>query len=189
MKIYFNASLRGKKQYAENYDLIVKAIKHTGNDVSCAPVMAEDVEEGIEGNVKKVADFFKARKQAMKTSDVVVFDVSFPSTGIGYEIALALQFSKPVIALHVKDAPPNYVIENIKDEKFQLVDYLLADVDRAVEDALTYATEQMDTRFNFFISPDIAAYLDSVSKQKKVPRAVYLRELIEEDMAESEFGE
>ena len=37
-------------------------------------------------------------------------------------------------------------------------------------------------RFTFFITREIAAYLDKVTVRKKVPKAVYLRKLVEEDM-------
>jgi hypothetical protein len=42
--------------------------------------------------------------------------------------------------------------------------------------------ENIDTRFNFFISPKIGNFLDWIAKKKKLPRAVYLRKLIEDDM-------
>jgi hypothetical protein len=45
-----------------------------------------------------------------------------------------------------------------------------------------YLSDTQDVRFNFFISPQIGNYLDWVSKNKRIPRAVYLRRLIEEDM-------
>ena len=58
-------------------------------------------------------------------------------------------------------------------------------VEEALKLALDYASDQMDTRFNFFISPKHGNYLDWISKNKKVPRAVYLRRLIEKDMDEN----
>lgn len=188
MKVYLNASLRGKKRYEKNFELLKKAIEAAGHEVVAAPVLEGDIDEKIEGELKKVTDYFKRRRGWLKKSDVCVFEVSFPSTGIGFEIALALQLSKPVVAFHVEDAPKNEVIETIKDEKFQVVEYQLDKLAKVVQSALDYASEQMDTRFNFFISPEIGSYLDWVSKMKKVPRAVYLRKLIEEDMkSESEF--
>jgi hypothetical protein len=48
--------------------------------------------------------------------------------------------------------------------------------------ALSFAQNNVDTRFNFFISPSIGNYLDWISKNKNIPRSVYLRTLIEKDM-------
>jgi len=51
-----------------------------------------------------------------------------------------------------------------------------------VANALDYVSSAQDVRFNFFISPEIGRFLDWVSKKRRLPRAVYLRKLIEEDM-------
>ena len=39
-----------------------------------------------------------------------------------------------------------------------------------------------DMRFTFFITSKIAVYLDKTSRDQKLPKSVYLRNLIEEDM-------
>jgi len=44
------------------------------------------------------------------------------------------------------------------------------------------ANKNIDVRFNFFVSPKIISYLDWVSKNRMVPRSVFLRELIEKEM-------
>lgn len=183
MKVFVNASLTGKKEFGENYDKLCQAVKKAGYEIVSCPVTDERLMEMVRGSTKTRSDFFKKIKRWTKQSDAVVFEVSYPSTAIGFEVALALQMGKPVVAFHVKNAPPNIVLETIKDEKLQLVEYDIRDIDREVRDALQYASEQMDTRFNFFISPDIGAYLDWVSKEKKIPRAVYLRKLIEDEMS------
>ena len=54
-----------------------------------------------------------------------------------------------------------------------------------VASALDYVSSAQDVRFNFFISPTIGLYLDWISKNKRIPRAVYLRKLIEEEMREN----
>jgi hypothetical protein len=66
----------------------------------------------------------------------------------------------------------------------------LAELGKEIPMLLDFASDQQDTRFNFFISPKHQNYLDWIAKYKKVPRSVYLRELIETDMANnSEFIE
>jgi len=47
---------------------------------------------------------------------------------------------------------------------------------------LHYANKQQDSRFNFFINPKLLAYLDWIARSKRLPRAVFLRKLIEDRM-------
>jgi hypothetical protein len=73
-----------------------------------------------------------------------------------------------------------------QEEKLLILSYNNKNLEEVLESAVDYASEQQDTRFNFFISPQIGNYLDWVAKQKRVPRAVYLRRLIEEDMKKNQ---
>jgi len=71
-----------------------------------------------------------------------------------------------------------------------LVEYTLPELKRTLDYGLEEALNQVDVRFNFFISPQIGRYLDWVSQKKRIPRAVYLRKLIEEEMnSNTEYGE
>lgn len=183
MKVFFNASLSGKKKFGENYQLIHEAILKAGHELVASPVVTAEAENTDWTDPKAAGSYYKQIKEWTKKADLVIFEVSYPSTSIGFEVAMALSMSKPVMAFHGQDAPENFVLESIKDDKFQMVDYRLDEVDQAVADAITYATNQADTRFNFFISPDIGAYMDWLSRVRKLPRAVFLRQIIEQDMA------
>jgi len=187
MKIFYNASLTGKSEYLEYYELINAAIEKSGHEILAAPVMKKTVEAVIKESTKEAGDYAQKLQKWIKQADVCIFEVSYPSTSIGYEVALALTNAKPVVALHVHDAPVNSVLESIKDDKLQLIDYRVHEIEGLVADAIEYAGEQMDTRFNFFISPEIGNYLDWVAKERKLPRAVFLRQLIEEDMADQGY--
>lgn len=182
MKVYFNAPLFGKKDYLTNYQAVHQAITDSGNELVASPVMDYELEDVMKEDVESASNYYKNLVRWIKQSEIVVFEVSYPSTSIGFEIAVALQHSRPVIALHTESAPKNVILESIDDERLQLLDYRLDEVAELVKDALMYAADQADTRFNFFVSPKIAEHLDMISKEEKTPRAVYLRQLIEEDM-------
>lgn len=51
-----------------------------------------------------------------------------------------------------------------------------------LKEAMSKAENKVDVRFNFFVTPRILLYLDWLAKNKKLPRSVYLRNLIESDM-------
>jgi len=182
MRIFFDGSIAGKKELGEKYKAIYAALEKTGGKLLESPVMQYEVKDVLKDDSKAAADHYEELLKLIKKADVCVFEVSFPSIGIGHEITVALQQSKPVIALQAKGTRVNRVLDGIRDDRFQLLEYTDSDVALVVADAVSYATEQQDTRFNFFISPQIGAYLDRVSKERRLPRAVYLRRLIEEDM-------
>ena len=182
MKLFFNASLMGKKEFAQNNKAIYDALIRSGHKMLAAPVMDNSTENVAKETAKEASSYYDKLVKWIKAADVCVFETSYPSTSIGHEIAVALGMSKPVIAFHVKEAPKNMVLDSIRDDKLQVIDYSLNKIDLLVDDAIAYALDQSDTRFNFFISPQIGTYLDKVSKERRLPRAVYLRRLIEEDM-------
>ena len=51
-----------------------------------------------------------------------------------------------------------------------------------IKDFLNYVQGANDMRFTFFITSEIASYLDKISRNKKIPKSVYLRRLIEKEM-------
>jgi hypothetical protein len=55
-------------------------------------------------------------------------------------------------------------------------------LEEKLKGALERAKEQSDIRFNFFVTPQILSYLSWLSGRKRIPRAVFLRTLIEREM-------
>lgn len=184
IKIFFDASLSGKKYYKEEYQAILSKLKHLGCSVVASPVIEGSASFVAQETEAEAERYYQNLMKWIGGADMAVFEVSHPSTGIGHEIAVALHKGKPVIALYTKEKRP-YVLESITDEKLQVLEYHIDELDTLLRDALEYATEQQDVRFNFFVSPEIQHYLDWVAKFKRTPRAVYLRELLEKDMREN----
>ncbi len=106
---------------------------------------------------------------------------SFPSISVGYEISLALHRGKPVLVLYSSGDPPNLLFYH-KDEKLSCEKYTLETVKDIIEEFINYLRGTNDTRFTFFITPKIAAYLERIAKKERIPKSVYLRKLIEKDM-------
>jgi hypothetical protein len=182
MKIYFTASSRGKKDYSENYRKIYDVIENLGHE-NLDDLIIQTVDENYfySGSHDDQMKLFKQTLVNIKSCDMVVLEVSVHSLSMGYVMHKALDMGKPVIALYLKGREPYFAL-GIENEKLQVVDYELNSIENILKSGLDYAEEQMDTRFNFFISPKIGTYLDWVSRKKRIPRAVYLRRLITEDM-------
>jgi len=184
MKVYFTASARGKSSYKANYKRIYEVIEELGHKNLDDLILKVDPGKLYLGDEQAQVDLYKNTLDFIKEADIVVLEVSLPSLSMGYVMDRALEQGKPVVILHLEGSNP-YFAGGIQDEKLQVLSYTPENVKRTLKAALKDAKEQMDVRFNFFISPKIGAYLDWISKTRKTPRAVYLRRLIEDDMGKN----
>ena len=187
MKVVFVASHTQKEELGEYYKRVVKFLRDKGLDVSSGSLFDEKLEKEGSDNREK---WYKESIREVQKADLVIVEISYPSTAnVGHELTYALEIGKPVVALYHKGKEPVF-LRGREDEKLLLFEYTENDLESVLDSALEYATDIQDVRFNFFISPAIGRYLDWVSKKRRLPRAVYLRRLIEEDMrANKEYGE
>jgi len=183
MKIYFVASIAGKEKYSENYRCIIENLKALGHKLfeNVSPSTVKSV-YGLTDEEK--IDYYRQVLNWIKNCDVVVTEASYPSLGVGFEISTALEKGKPVIVLYTEGEGPHF-LEGLESEKLIIIKYSLDDLKQQLKDSLQFAAEQADIRFNFFIPPSISNYLDWISKEKRIPRSVYLRRLIEADMGKN----
>lgn len=177
MKVYFISSPRGVAKEKEDHKDIYFALEELGHNNLTDFVITVDAEKFYLSDVNK---FYEKTIQDLKHADVCVFETSTPSLAVGQLLAIALQYGKPVIALYKNDNEP-FFLTGVPDEKIQIIKYDIENIKSILSKALNYAQDQADTRFNFFISPSLAHYLDWISQKKKIPRSVYLRQLIEQD--------
>lgn len=187
MKIYFSHSARGTKEFETHFEQIYSLISSYGHTV--VGKAEPDAERIYNSSHEELVDLYKQAMSAIRKSDVVLLEVSTHSLSMGYLMQTALSMGKPVVALYVKGRAPAFAI-GIDNEKLQVVEYSINNLPQVLELALDYAEETSDIRFNFFVTPKISSYLDWVAKEKKLPRSVYLRRLIEDDMGKNdEFGD
>ncbi|OGV95620.1 hypothetical protein A2W24_07020 [Microgenomates group bacterium RBG_16_45_19] len=181
MKVYFTASARGKRSFGKYYKEIYETIADLGNRNVDDLLFKIDASDLYHGSHEDQVKLYKSALEHIQNSDVVVLELSVHSLSMGCVMHKALDIGKPVIALFLSKHEPYFAL-GIDDEKLQVVEYDGNNLRKQLKLAFKYSEEQMDTRFNFFISPKIGAYLDWVSRIKRVPRAVYLRKLILDDM-------
>lgn len=185
MKIYFTAAISQLENYGSQYTTIIKTLEKEGHIVQHEQVTGKTMSQ-LE--VQSDEDRVKYYRQALRwltQADVVVVEGSFPSTlNIGHEITLALSKGKPVIVFY-KKGKNSFFLDGLNSERLFLSEYTDENLAEVVKESLEYAKDQADTRFNFFITPSLGHYLDWISNYKKVPRSVYLRQLIEEDQVKN----
>jgi hypothetical protein len=189
MKVFFLSTPRGLKELGDNYKWIYESITKLGYENVSNFIVGVEADAFYKGEEQDRVKHYKQMVDDVKKADVVVFETSLHSLAVGHMVNLALGMGKPVVALYVTGKMP-YFLSGVVDEKLQLAEYSKDTIKDVLGDTLAYATEQADTRFNFFVSPSIVNYLDWVSKKMRVPRAVYLRKLIEDEMRKNaEYNE
>ena len=99
LTLYFAGAISGGRADVARYRTIVQALEADGYRVLAGAVAAEEV--GDAGEALDPAAIFTRDIGWLAEADVLVAEVSTPSTGVGYEIATArYQFGIPVICLY-----------------------------------------------------------------------------------------
>ncbi|MFA9289083.1 MAG: nucleoside 2-deoxyribosyltransferase [Weeksellaceae bacterium] len=182
LNLYFTASIAAKEKYQPYYEKIVDHITAQGHHVVADHIMnATEKQVSISSREDRLK-FHNQLERWIYSCDGLIAETSFPSISVGYEISMALRVGKPVLILYSEGEPPSLLAQH-KDEKVLCERYTNQTLPSILNDYVHYIQSKSDLRFTFFITPQIASYLDDVSKQDKLPKSVYLRKLIEEDMA------
>ncbi|HGJ64551.1 TPA: hypothetical protein ENS27_04085 [bacterium] len=182
MKIFFITSPRIKEKYPENIKKIYDTIQEIGYVHSSNIVQHMDASHFYGSSTEEMKKNYKEMVEGIKKADIVVFEASMHSLAIGYLLNLTLENGKPAVVLYSDNTVAPFLFENIQNDKLVVASYNINNVKKVLKEMLDVAGDQIDVRFNFFVSSKIVTYLDWIARQKKLPRAVYLRRLIEEDM-------
>lgn len=181
MKIYFTASLRGKKEFGESYVQIVKELALLGNKVFADHVLNNDFSNVVAETKSDAQKSYHKLLGDIKKSDVVVAEVSAQSLSVGHELTEAMTLNKPLVVLYTGKNRPGLLFGSMYD-KMQIIQYDKDDLRNKLIKAIEEAMKHADVRFNFFVSPKILNYLDWVAQKRMIPRSVFLRNLIEREM-------
>jgi hypothetical protein len=180
MKVYFLGSIKGKNKYLRYYELIVNELRKQGHTVVENTLNPEEDYVYSLDQDEKVA-YYKKITGWINSADVIVAEVSYQSLSLGHEVTLAVEREKPVILLYTGGNEP-HLLQGMTSDKMIISQYDESDVAVVLRQLLGDARDQMDVRFNFFVSPQIVSYLDWISQKRRMPRAVFLRRIIEEEM-------
>lgn len=100
MKIYFACSIRGGRDDAAIYADLASHIK---SRVTLLTEIFADSKLTAEGMNKPSSIIWQTDINWVKQADAIIAEVTNPSLGVGYEIAKAEEWNKPVLALFRKD--------------------------------------------------------------------------------------
>jgi hypothetical protein len=182
MKVVFIASHSQQKDLGSYYKVIYDALSQRGHKVFSGSLFLASNNSDHDATSSEREKWYREVVRNVKEADITVVEISYPSTAnVGHILTYALDSGKPVIALY-KDGREPLFLQGRVDDRLTLLPYTDTDIKSVVSSALDYVSSAQDVRFNFFISPQIGTYLDWISKNKRIPRAVFLRKLIENEM-------
>jgi hypothetical protein len=184
MLIYFTASIVGKKHYLSHYEKILKILSEKGITHLSDHIMKTSSQDLLTESEAKQLDFHKKLDDWISQADAVVAETSYPSISVGYEIALALSKGKPVLVLYSSDHLPSLLLHT-NSEKLVCEKYTSSDLAERMNDFLEYIKGSIKPRLTFFISQKIDHYLENITKEQKIPKSVFIRQLIEREMKKS----
>jgi hypothetical protein len=190
MQVYFIASSRLVAKDIDLYRRMHESISE-GNKMVSKKVwrwLKMGVKDLRHIDVKAKRENYQQALKDIKKAEVVVVEVSGHSMSAGYLICQALDMNKAVIALYKGEHKPIF-IGGIVNPRLFLIQYNNENVEEIVKSTFKKVLKLIDVRFNFFVNPRILTYLDWIANKRKVPKSVFLRNLIEREIKkDKEFG-
>jgi len=98
MEIYFSCSITGGRRDQRIYARMVDFMRQQGHHVLTAHLAGENVV--MEETTVDARDVYRRDMEWVESCDALVAEVSTPSHGVGYEIALALLRGKAVLCCY-----------------------------------------------------------------------------------------
>lgn len=99
-EIYFACSIRGGRDDAESYAQIVE---HTKTQATVLTEIFADGKLTAKGSSGTSEEIYEKDIAWVRQADGIIAEVTNPSLGVGYEIAKAEEWGKPVLALFRED--------------------------------------------------------------------------------------
>jgi len=124
------------------------------------------------------AELFAKTDQAIKDADVVVAEVTFPSTGAGQQITLATFRKIPVIALRGDWEQPSKFTSGAQGDLMRYFDYNESNLKKILGDTLKKIKTERFVKFNFISTPEINKLLEVESEKLGQSRSQLLRQII-----------
>jgi 2'-deoxynucleoside 5'-phosphate N-hydrolase len=178
-KVVFFAAASPKrvpKSQVEIYHKIIDAVKKQGNEISL------DWLDTRKHKKLSDAEIYNMSMNFLKKSDLLLSEVSYPSIGIGEQIAFAIQKKIPVICLYNRkiEDNPSKLLPRTKPNLLQLFPYEKANIENVLAEALSGSVNKNFEKFNFVITSQLNKYLLNESKRRNMSKSEFLRHIIED---------
>lgn len=134
MNVYFSCSITGGRNEEKVYQAIVAAMLAAGHEVPTAHLSTTEVVD-----LEKIAEpveIYTRDMRWLEECDVVVAEVSTPSHGVGYEVAVGLKMQKPVLCCYQRGKRISKIITGNTNPTLRVIEY--KDEEEAVHAVLQF---------------------------------------------------
>lgn len=181
MKIYFSAALTQKKKFGVFYNTIVSELERHGHTVF-QDTTTTRFREAVEKNQFQRFAYYNQVVSWIDKADAVFLETSFPSTlHIGHEVSLALEHTKPTVALYYESHEPSFFLGK-EDSLLFWLKYTKTTIIDCIKKGLFFAQQKKMVRYNCNLPLKHYAHLQRCSKHSDIAKSEYMRYLIEKDM-------
>ena len=173
MKVYFSASSSKLSENKQLYLKIIEVITKSGGSI---------ISNWIEDRAKLNAEeMFDQTISDIKQADLLVAEMTYPSTSVGQQIALALSWKIPVIALKRSDINRGSRFTlGTKSPYLKIIKYNLSSLEKYLKNSLNEIKKSRYIKFNFITTREIGDFLDQKSQEKGFSKSELLRKIVEE---------
>ena len=180
MKIYF---IYSKWILEEQLNLFLDYFKTTEHEI----IFRKIAENPAAINISESTEIFEYNVNSIKRADIIIAECSYVSSEIGYDIAIALEQKKPVIALynmtentsdsrHIRNVPVG--LKGNKNKYLFLKGYSFSKIEYLLSSTIKLSSESLCKKFNLILPPDIAAKLYTVSKLEDKSKSDIVRDAL-----------
>lgn len=183
LRIHFMASLDGNRDdFRRIYDLISQA----GHELITDHVLNRTAEDVLNENARESRQMSKKLHAWVQQADILVYEITVPSTSIGYEIALAFTNYIPVLLLYREGAgTAPRGLRGVDNELLQILPYCDDTLPDILKAGVEFAREQLARRIYVSLTQPLLRYLNWIERTHKLNQSMYLRMLVEADMRDN----
>ncbi len=185
MKIYFHCSSIGKEQYIKEYKAIVRILQDLNHEVFTDRISKKSYKGLSRESENEIYEDAQRKKNLIKSCDAVAIESTYPSIGVGYIIAYALEQHKSVLVLYQQS--PHAMLLSEKNRLLTLKKYSIADKKFLLRDLKLFLEKTqkkiLKYRFNMMIDQSLNDLLSQEANKLHISKANYVRQLIFEKLA------
>jgi len=185
MKIGLLSSYRGQKQFEKEHRGLVAHLEKRGHQVMHS--LDTRLDHLISLSYIEREKIFLAFYEKLEACDLIFVECSVQSTQVGFGLSHLRSKGKPMIIVSIEGVAPEFAAKgNIYSEveNMTIYEYTFATIARVVDDAIAFMEPRLDKRFTIIFPAHLLAKVENKAQKKKLPKAVYIRQLIEKDLKE-----
>lgn len=190
MLVHLIASADSITENIDNLRSVVGYIKEQGHELArdwIENAYSEEVNKTTSSNEDHWREIIQNNLEAIAKADVIIADISYDSTAIGYQIATALHQKKPTLLILQKGRQVSPFTWNMPSSFLKKVEYDSNNLDEVIAPFLKdNDITTKDMRFNFFIDRPIYNYLRWAALKSGRTKAEVLRELVQREIENKE---